>query len=51
MFFTETVTIPEAVFFQALRRSVSGVAYAPQDDPPPLPMAYTLSNAQQKAPS
>jgi hypothetical protein len=51
IFFTETVTIPEAVFFQALRRSVSGVAYAPQDDPPPLPMAYSLSSTQQKAPS
>jgi hypothetical protein len=37
MFFTETVTMPEAVFFRALRRSASGVVYALDDDQQPLP--------------
>jgi hypothetical protein len=39
MFFTEMVTMPEAVFFQALRRSASGVVCALNDDQQPLPRA------------
>jgi hypothetical protein len=51
IFFTETVTIPERVFSQALRRSVSGPVYALHDDQQPLPRACALTRAQQKAPS
>jgi hypothetical protein len=39
MFFTEMVTIPEAVFFQALRRSASGVVCPLDNDQQPLPRA------------
>ena len=43
IFFTETVTIPEAVFFQALRRSVSADTMEHRN----LPVAGTRGRAQR----